>query len=144
MQLKKYTDYALRVFIFVGMKRGGERASINEISDVYCISHHHLRKIVVELNEAELIDTVRGRYVGLRLKQPPNEINIGDVVRRIEQDFTILECFDREKNHCIISLSCKLTDALILALESFLTVLDEYTLDDLIVNENELLALMGL
>lgn len=144
MQLKKYTDYALRVLIFVGMKRDGELASINEISDVYGISHHHLRKIVVELNEAELIETVRGRYGGLRLKQPANEINIGDVVRRIEQDFTILECFDREKNHCIISPACKLKHALNSALEAFFAVLDEYTLDDLIVNENELLALMGL
>ncbi len=144
MQLKKYTDYALRVLIFVGMKREGELASIKEISETFGISHHHLSKIVHELNKEQLVETVRGRYGGIRLAKPAQDINVGTVVRSIEQDFALLECFDRDRNHCIISPACKLKHALHEALEAFFAVLDRYTLADLIVNEDELLALMGL
>lgn len=144
MQLKKYTDYALRVLIFVGMKQEGELASIKEISETYGISHHHLSKIVHELNKEKYIETIRGRYGGIRLAKAAKQINVGEVVRNIEQDFTLLECFDSDKNHCIISPACKLKHALHKALEAFFSVLDTYTLDDLIVNEDELLALMGL
>lgn len=144
MQLKKYTDYALRVLIFTGMKTEGELASIKEISEVYSISQHHLGKIVYELNKKELIETVRGRYGGIRLAKRPKEINVGDVVRTFEQDFNLLECFDKGKGHCVISPACKLKHVLYEALEAFFHVLDQYTLKDLIVNEDELLSLMGL
>lgn len=144
MQLKKYTDYALRVLIFTGMKREGELASIKEISDTFSISHHHLSKVVHELNKGELLETVRGRYGGIRLAKSPKEINIGVIVRSLEQDFVLLECFDRDKNQCIISPACKLKHVLHEAMDAFFSVLDRYTLEDLIVNEDELLTLMGL
>lgn len=144
MQLKKYTDYALRVLIFTGMKSDNELTSIKEISEVYSISSHHLGKIVYELNKQGLVETVRGRYGGIRLAKTPVDINVGEVVRLFEQDFNLLECFDKGRNHCIISPACKLKSVLHEALEAFFSVLDRYTLKDLIVNEDELLSLMGL
>lgn len=144
MQLKKYTDYALRVLIFSGMKQNQGLVSIKEISGTFSISQHHLGKIVFELNKKGLIETFRGRNGGIRLAKAPKDINIGMIVRDLEQDFFLLECFDKETNNCIISPACKLKQALHDALEAFYTVLDQYTLKDLIVNEGELLDLMGL
>ncbi len=144
MQLKKYTDYALRVLIYTAMKREGELANIREISDTFYISQHHLGKIVFKLNKLELIETIRGRNGGIRLAKPPEEINVGTVVRLFENDFTILECFDKETNHCVISPACQLKHALNKALQAFLHVLDQYTVKDLVVNDEELLRLMGI
>ena len=144
MQLKKYTDYSLRVLIFAGMKSNGELTSIKEISEVFSISENHLGKIVFELNKQGLIETIRGRYGGIRLAKNPEDINVGEIVRRLEQDFDLLECFNPQSNHCIISPACRLKHALHEALEAFFHVLDQYTLKDLIVNDNELLELMGL
>lgn len=144
MQLKKYTDYALRVLIFAGMKSNGELTSIKEISEIFSISENHLGKIVFELNKQGLIETIRGRYGGIRLAKNPEDINVGEIVRRLEQDFDLLECFNHQSNHCIISPACRLKHALHEALEAFFHVLDQYTLKDLIVNDNELLELMGL
>lgn len=143
MQLKKYTDYALRVLIYAGTKSNQELVSIKEISETFSISQHHLGKIVFELNQKGLIETFRGRNGGIQLALAPEDINVGTIVRDLEQDFTLLECFDRETNHCILSPACKLKHALHEALEAFFSVLDQYTLEDLIVNEEELLALMG-
>lgn len=143
MQLKKYTDYALRVLIYAGTKSDQELVSIKEISEVYSISQHHLGKIVFELNKKGVIETFRGRNGGIKLAQAPKDINIGTIVRDLEQDSYLLECFDRERNQCILSPACKLKHALHEALEAFYSVLDKYTLKDLIVNEEELLELMG-
>lgn len=144
MNLKKYTDYGLRVLIFTGLKRKGELASIKEISSTYNISTHHLGKIVHELTKLGLVESIRGRNGGIRLAKPAEDMNVGQIVRMLEGDFTILECFDKESNHCIISPGCTLKHALNKALHAFFHVLDGYTIQDLITNENELRKLMGI
>lgn len=144
MNLKKYTDYALRVLIHAGLKRDGELVSIKEISEVFSISKEHLRKIVYELNQEGLIETVRGRNGGVRLAKAPEEINVGTVVRRFENDFALLECFDKGCAYCVISPACKLKHALHEALQAFLQVLDGYTVKDLLANDTELRRLMGI
>lgn len=144
MRLKKYTDYALRVLIFTASKRDGELSNKKEISEVFHISENHLGKIIHELNKLELIDTLRGRSGGIRLAKSPSEINIGSVVRAMEDDFHLLECFDCGSNHCVITPACKLKGVLHEALRAFLTVLDKYTLEDLLTNKQELRDLMGL
>lgn len=144
MQLKKYTDYALRVLIFTGLKKDGELASIKEISEVFEISSHHLGKVVHQLSKLELLESVRGRYGGIRLAKDPEEINVGKLVRILENDFVLLECFDKGTNHCVITPACTLKHALNKALHAFFQVLDEYTIKDLIDNEHELRALMNM
>ncbi|MFP3490078.1 Rrf2 family transcriptional regulator, partial [Staphylococcus sp. SIMBA_130] len=86
-------DYALRVLIYTGTKPNDELASIKEISEVFNISQHHLGKIVFELNKMGLLETIRGRNGGIRLAKPASEINVGLLVRSLESDFNLLECF---------------------------------------------------
>ncbi|WP_181350812.1 Rrf2 family transcriptional regulator [Thalassobacillus sp. CUG 92003] len=142
MRLKKYTDYALRVLIYVGSKPEGELSSIKEISDVFNVSENHLGKVVNQLNKHNLVETIRGRAGGIRMAKNPAFINVGSVVRKMEDDFTILECFDADTNACVITVSCKLKHVLGDALQAFLGVLDQYTLEDLLENRLELQALM--
>lgn len=144
MNLKKYTDYALRVLIFTGLKPDHELANIKEIAEVYQISQEHLRKVVHELTKKELVVTIRGRNGGIKLAKPASEINIGLLIRQLENDFVLLECFDKGTNHCVISPGCTLKHVINKALVAFFKVLEEYTLEDLIKNEEELLALMGI
>lgn len=144
MRLKKYTDYALRVLIFTASKREGELANKKEISEVFHISENHLGKIIHELNKLELIDTLRGRSGGIRLAKDPADINVGSVIRSMEDDFHLLECFDCATNYCVITPACKLKGVLHEALRAFLTVLDKYTLEDLLTNKQDLRDLMGL
>lgn len=144
MNLKKYTDFSLRVLILAGMKKEQELTTIKEISTVYHISQEHLRKVVHNLTKLGLIKSIRGRHGGIRLAKPAEEINIGQLVRTLEDDFALVECFDKETNQCVISPACTLKHALNRALMAFFQVLDEYTLKDLIHNEQELRRLMGI
>ncbi|UOQ44774.1 Rrf2 family transcriptional regulator [Halobacillus salinarum] len=142
MRLKKYTDFALRVLIYTASKPEGELASKKEISDVFHISENHLGKIVHQLNRLGMLETIRGRGGGIRLAKPASEINVGSVVRIMEDDFALLECFERGSNHCVITPACKLKHILHDALLAFLEVLDAYTLEDLLSNKDELRNLM--
>lgn len=144
MRLKKYTDYALRVLIYTASKPGEELSSKKEISEVFHISLNHLAKIVHELQKEGYVETVRGRSGGIRLAKSPEDINIGAVVRLMEDDFQMFECFSCETDYCVISPACKLKRVVGKALREFLRVLDAYTLADILENKDELKDLMGI
>lgn len=138
MQLTRYTDYSLRVLIYLAVHKEG-LATIEEISDAYGISKAHLTKIVHQLGLAGYLETVRGRGGGLRLARPPAKIRIGDVVRQTE-DTSLVECFDPQTSHCRIEPVCGLRAALKDALQAFLRTLDGYTLADVVGRRREPLA----
>lgn len=134
MQLTLYTDYSLRVLLYLGLVP--ERtATITEIADAYRISRNHLVKVVHNLSINGFIVTTRGRGGGIALSRPPEEIVIGDVVRHTEVNFNLVECFDRERNNCPIAPACILKDALVEAQRAFLAVLDRQTLADVLQNK---------
>ncbi|MDP4001948.1 Rrf2 family transcriptional regulator [Methylobacterium sp. NEAU K] len=143
MRLTRYTDYALRTLIYVGLHEPGQ-SSIAEIARAYGISENHLTKVVHQLGRLGLIRTIRGRGGGLRLAKPPAEIVIGAVVRQTEDDLALVECFDN--GACAITAPCRLRRALGEALAAFLAVLDSYTLADLIGGPEggEIAQLLGL
>jgi Rrf2 family transcriptional regulator, nitric oxide-sensitive transcriptional repressor len=134
MRLTLYTDYSLRVLIFLASKPKDELSNIKEIADAYSISKNHLMKVTYELGKMGMIETIRGRNGGIRLAQSPEDINIGKLVRATEEDFHLVECFDAENNSCIITPVCGLKHVLGKALNAYLSVLDDYTLSDLIQN----------
>lgn len=134
MRLTLYTDYSLRVLIFLASKPKEELSNIKEIADAYSISKNHLMKVTYELGKNGLIETIRGRNGGIKLAQSPEDINIGKLVRTTEEDFHLVECFDAKNNSCVITPVCGLKHVLGKALNAYLSALDEYTLADLIQN----------
>jgi Rrf2 family nitric oxide-sensitive transcriptional repressor len=144
MQLTRFTDYTLRVLISVGLSRQAG-VTISEIADQYGISRNHLMKVVHALARAGYLETIRGKGGGLRLALPATEINLGEVVRETEGSFAVVPCFDRENPHmCTIAPVCLLKGVLHDALQSFLEVLDGYTLADLLKPERALRNLLVL
>ena len=142
MRLTMYTDFSLRVLMYIGAKEKSELSTILEISNAYGISKNHLMKVTYELGKLGLIETVRGRGGGIRLALLPEEINIGEVVRKTEDDFILVECFNCTTNRCVITPVCKLRNVLHQALNAYIAVLDQYTLQDLISNKEQLGAIL--
>ena len=143
MQLSKFSDYSLRVLVYLA----GEPDKLSTIDDIsvrYGISKDHLRKIVYNLVQSGWIESKRGRSGGLSLAKAPSEISIGKVVRSTEENLTIVECFDADTDTCQISGVCRLSSMLDEALKAFLSVLDKYTLDDITAGQSVLMARLGL
>ncbi len=130
MKLTLYSDYSLRVLMYVA--RQEHRVQIDEIAKFYGISKNHLTKVVNNLATLGYIETTRGRGGGIRIKMAPEEINIGALIRKTEEHFNLVECFDRETNTCPIAGICGLQGVLGEALNAYLSVLDKYTLQDIL------------
>lgn len=144
MRLTNYTDYSLRTLIFLAAKEPNELSTITEIADSYRISKNHLTKVVHELGKIGVIETIRGRGGGIRLAIPPYEINIGTIVRKTEEDFKLVPCFGDSPHSCAISPICSLKHVLHRALIAYLSVLDEYTLADLVASPYDYRVLLGI
>ena len=141
MRLSYHADYALRLLMYAALK-DGDLVQIQEVAGAYGISKNHLMKVAFQLGKLGFLDTVRGRNGGLRLARPPDAILIGDVVRKTEENFTMVECFDPQANGCVITGPCRLRGALHKALNAYLAVLDEYSLADLVKPRSALSRLL--
>lgn len=131
MRLTLHSDYALRVLMYTGLKRD-RLSTITEIAEHFRISKSHLMKVVNNLAQLGYLETVRGKNGGLRLMLSPAEINIGTVVRATEEELGVIGCL-QESDYCAIQGACVLRGALRSATDAFLAVLDQYSLEDLLV-----------
>lgn len=141
MQLTRFSDYSLRMLIYVAL-REGERATIGEIAECYGISRNHLMKVANNLVTLGYLRGLRGKNGRLLLASEPDDINLGRLIRDVEPDMHLAECFN-PKGHCVIAPACSLAGILDKALAAFLSVLDEYSLADVTSNPKELLRLLG-
>ncbi|SFU51598.1 RrF2 family transcriptional regulator [Halomonas korlensis] len=130
MHLTRFTDFSLRVLMYLAVK-GEQRSTIAEIAERFDISRNHLMKVVQDLNHHGYITSIRGKNGGLLLKRDPASISLGELVRTTERDLALVECFG-DDNECIITPACRLKPILAEALSAFLAVLDHYTLADLL------------
>ena len=131
MRLTVYTDYALRLLMYLAVKDDG-LATIAEVANSYGISKNHLMKVAHQLGQAGYVGTVRGRGGGLRLAMPVERINLGQVVRHTEPDMAVVACLNPIDAPCAIKSCCVLRRALAKAGAAFLDVLDAYSLADLV------------
>jgi Rrf2 family nitric oxide-sensitive transcriptional repressor len=132
MQLTLHADYAFRVLLYLGSQPAGCLVSTDEISRSYGISKNHLVRVVQTLAEHGYVEVRAGRSGGVSLASEPNRIRLGDIMRSVEANLRIVECFDVKTNTCPILAVCQLKPVLGEALDAFLSVLDRYTLADLL------------
>jgi len=137
MKLNQYTDYSLRVLIYLAVKEKetDSLSTIRQISEIYNVSKNHLVKVVHRLSTLSYLTTTTGKTGGIRLAKKPSEINIGQIIREMESSMDIVECFNRTDQPCIITGNCFLTGVLKNALKAFMDELSKYTLEDLIKNQ---------
>jgi Rrf2 family nitric oxide-sensitive transcriptional repressor len=134
MRLTTFTDYSLRVLIYLAVSEDSQ-PTIREIAQRYDISHNHLMKVVQELSQRGYLVASRGKHGGLRLGLPATAIKIGMLVRDMENDFALAECLG-DHNHCLLTPDCKLRTVFMEALEAFFVALDAYTLEDIVSGRN--------
>lgn len=136
MKLTRHTDYALRMLLYLAARQD-RLCSIAEIARAYDISQNHLMKVANELGRLGHVDAVRGRNGGLRLGRPAAAINLGRIVRDMEQGFELVDC-----TACVIAPACGLPGVLAQATRAFIGVLDGYSLADISGRRGDMAALL--
>jgi Rrf2 family transcriptional regulator, nitric oxide-sensitive transcriptional repressor len=143
MRLTLHTDYALRVLMYVGVK-GDALSTISEIVEHFEISKGHVMKVVHRLGQLGYLETIRGKRGGIRLARKPAQLNVGAVVRDMEEELGVLACLQGSEGYCRIEEYCVLRSALRDATNAFLATLDRYTLADLVKPRRALTRLLAL
>ncbi|MGE3334130.1 MAG: Rrf2 family transcriptional regulator [Rhodospirillaceae bacterium] len=127
MRLTQYTDYSLRVALYLA-ENPDRACSVREIADWFGISRDHLVKVAHNLGRLGFVTSAKGRGGGLRLARPAETITLAEIVRATETDFHTVECFDPARNTCRITRACRLKHVLGEATRAFLTTLEGRTL----------------
>jgi Rrf2 family nitric oxide-sensitive transcriptional repressor len=144
MRLTRYTDYAMRVLLYLGA-RPDRVCTIPEMARAYGISQNHLMKVVHQLGKAGYVAGIRGRNGGVRLARPAATISVGAVIRQSEiqpgaEGLALLDC-----PTCPIAPACGLTTVIDEALAAFFAVLERHTLADLLDQRTDaLLAIFAI
>ena len=127
MQLTRFTDYALRVLLFVG-RQGGRICTMGEVARYYDISQEHLRKVIHRLAVLGYLQSKRGRGGGIVLGRDAASIRLGGVILAMEEDLSTVDCHALD---CLLAPERSLKRALDRGSRAFIGALDEFTLADL-------------
>lgn len=129
MQITQFTDYSLRLLIYLARLPDPGVATVSEVADFHQISRYHLIKIAAMLSAEGYIQSFRGKGGGVSLAKSPELIGLGELVRKTE-NMDLVECFDLANNQCRLNANCRLKGVLYEAQSAFMNVLDQYTLAD--------------
>lgn len=138
MQLSRYTDYSLRVLLYLAIN-DSKRSTLREIADFYPISIEHLRKVVHELSRRKYINTYQGKNGGMDLAMRPEEVRIGNVIRHFEGHETFIDC---DRLTCRLAQVCTLKSVLREAQEDMFESMNKYTLADLLHKKPKMIRLL--
>ncbi|MBW3098297.1 Rrf2 family transcriptional regulator [Pseudohoeflea coraliihabitans] len=141
MRLTLHTDYALRMLVYLAINEK-QASRVSDVAASYRLSRNHLLKVALNLSRLGYVTTSRGRNGGISLARPACEINLGAVVRAIEEDFSLVECLRADGGSCVIAPVCRLKGVVQQAMQAFLAVLDRYTIADLTRNRELLVELL--
>ena len=128
MQLNKFTDYALRILMYISQPKDVPY-TIAEIAEDLKVSQNHLVKIVHFMGKQGWLITTRGKGGGLRLNPEILEFKLGHIVRILQGDAQIVEC---NTPPCVLRPRCGLKGILDHAVEAFYQSLDQYTVAEVL------------
>ena len=109
----------------------GRNVSAREVAEAFHVSRDHVTKSMQGLVALGALSSTPGRNGGFEMDADPESLKLGRLVRSLEPNLDIAECFTEEST-CPLTNACELSHALAAAREAFFVSLDQYTLADLV------------
>jgi Rrf2 family nitric oxide-sensitive transcriptional repressor len=130
MKLNHFTDFSMRVLIYLNQKKDTPQSSLDDLATTFKISRNHLIKVVQFLSSNQLVLTKRGKSGGIVISEKAKEIRLGDLIHLLEQDdIPVIDC---DAKPCIFkSHDCKLKSLFNKAYLAFINSLNESNLSDI-------------
>ena len=143
MRLSRFTDYSLRVLIYLG-QNDQDRVTINQISEEYDISKNHLMKVVSNLTRLKFVSAQRGPGGGIRLNHKPGNISLSDVIRNTEKHLGSVDDVAKPDDQTEVEADARLEGYLHKALQAYLEALGRFTLEDVLTSQADSVPLLNL
>jgi len=142
MRLTRFTDYSLRVLIYLG-QNSDNRVTIHEISEAYDISKNHLMKVVSNLTRLKIVAAQRGPGGGIQLNRPPGDIGLNEVISNTEKHLQQVET-SKLPDMNEVNADTRLSSYLQHALQAYLEALGHFTLADILEPQADASRLLDL
>ena len=140
MQLTQYTDFSLRLLIFLSLQDNNTLVTIDDVAIHFQIRKNHLTKVVHQLAKQGYVKTVRGKNGGICLAKTPDEVNLSDIVKLMENTTEVVNC---QKPVCPLVGHCELKSILNEAQNAFFSELSQYSLADICHKPKQLKNLLS-
>ena len=99
--------YALRLMIDLAEHQSEEYISLKEIADRQDISEKYLESIIRLLVKARVVDSLRGKGGGYRLKKAPDQYTVGSILRLTEESLAPVSCLEAGAETCSRMAECR-------------------------------------
>ncbi|GAA4707377.1 RrF2 family transcriptional regulator [Brevibacillus fulvus] len=132
MKVSSRGEYALRSLLLLGQHQG-QILPISEIAEKTMVTVKYLEQIMHQLKKLGYVDSKRGMQGGYTLRFPPEEINVGEVIRKLEGPLSPMGCASvTSYERCSLEAGCLLKPLWVLVRDKIAEVLDQTTLEDLL------------
>jgi Rrf2 family protein len=135
-QKMKYALKALLVLADEAEKGKPEPLTIEEIAKRSDTPKRFLEHILLEVRNAGVIASIRGRAGGYFLVKKPTEVSISELLRTIDGPIAPLPCLSRRAYHrcedCADEASCRIRKVFAEVFWSYLVMIESLTLQDML------------
>ena len=128
MQLNRFTDYSLRVLIYLNGKPGDEKVSLDFLARRFNMNKNHLHKVSQRLAQLGWINSARGKNGGVSIADQARDLNLAHIVAELERHVHPIDCHGIA---CPVAGNCRLQGVLGRASRAFFRVLGEYSLAEM-------------
>ena len=99
--------YALRVMIDLAEHRSEEFISLREIAERQEISEKYLESIIRMLVKAKVVESLRGKGGGYRLKKAPEDYTADNILSLTDESLAPVSCLEENADACPRAARCK-------------------------------------
>ena len=133
--LNKKTQYAFQALMYLAEYKDDGPVLIADISKKKKIPLKFLENILLELRNANILESKKGKGGGYFIKQLALKTPLSEILRKIEGPIAMLPCaslyfYERCKN--CDEKHCGLHDTMVLVRDATLKVLDNKTIENLV------------
>lgn len=137
--IKREYDYTIRICAYLGGSYKTGLKSVSQISKKLMITLPFTTKIVHQLKNGNIIETVQGKYGGIKLKMDPQNLSLFDVLNAVGFDSTMNECL-KIPGLCPLEMTCKIHRFFEKQEARLIQELKEAKISDYIINDEDLIA----
>ncbi|MFA9232159.1 MAG: Rrf2 family transcriptional regulator [Microgenomates group bacterium] len=139
-QKMKYALKALIALADEAAKADPQAMTIEEIAKRSDTPKRFLEHILLEIRNAGVISSTRGRSGGYKLAKVPKEVSISELLRLIDGPIAPLSCLSRTAyqrcEDCSDEATCRIRKTFSEVFWSYLLIIESLTLDDMIRTPN--------
>ncbi len=140
MKISTKGRYGLRILLDLALHAESKPRMLRDIAESQGISEKYLSRLIVDLRQACLVNSVRGAKGGYSLVRNPAEISILEIVEVMEGGVAIVDCVNTPLQPCIRATSCATREMWNVINEKIRTTLKGITLQDILDRQREMNA----